>query len=480
MTSPAALGDEFLFQGGAVITGNQTPGTAVSFIQAGTGAVTRNMQDKVRESVSVKDFGAVGDGVTDDTTALTAFFNSAIANAGVQHVLFNNTYAVSAVMPTINVSNVWITGAGSEIHNVGELMSGTVIKWIGVSNPSEPIIKISSISGASNAKISDIKFIGIGIDCNNGACGYGMRLSSIWNSDIDVAIANAGSVGLDCNSVSALGEETSTQRCRIKLQSRQIEAASGFGMVCSGNYSGGSSTGNFSMNEVWIDAVHKNIQPLYLVDSDNNDWVFFRAYKVPSGTASESVSCLGGPTDNARVRAERFWQFTANTPLHAYGTPAYPHPATSINIYNLDAENGTPVPVVETGASVFWKKDTTALPDTPWQTYTPTLSASSGSLTTATAAGQYQRRGNIVHLKVNISITTNGTAAGELRFTVPIPSTGTYGNMLYGAERAITGNAVYGFLDGGGATVANVKTYAAAYPGGDGYVINVSGFYEVT
>jgi len=435
---------------------------------------------KLNGIISILEFGAVGDGVTDDTTAIIAFINSAIQNPGVEHRFLDKTYAISQALPTINVSNVILTGAGAELRNIGSsAITGTVIKWIGSSGASSPIVKISSISGSLNKKISSVQFTGIGIDCSNGAANYGMQLSSAWDCNIDVAIANAGIIGLNCDSVQVLGEETSTQRCRIKLQSRQIEAASGFGMVCTGNYAAGVSTGNFSMNEVWIDAVHKDIQALYLIDSDNNDWVFFRAYKVPSGSASESVSCLGGPTDNARVRAERFWQFTANTPLHAYGTPAYVHPATSINIYNLDTENGTPVPVVETGASVFWKKDITALPDTPWQTYTPTLSASSGSITTATAAGQYQRRGNIVHIKVNINIATNGTAAGELRFTVPIPSSSTYGNMLCGAERAMTGNAVYGFLDGAGATVAYVKTYSGLYPGGDGYVINVSGFYEV-
>lgn len=41
----------------------------VSYVPAGTGAVTTDVQTKLRETVSVKDFGAVGDGVTDDSTA---------------------------------------------------------------------------------------------------------------------------------------------------------------------------------------------------------------------------------------------------------------------------------------------------------------------------------------------------------------------------------------------------------------------------
>lgn len=44
---------------------------AASFTQGGTGAVQRTSQDKAREVVSVKDFGAVGDGVTDDTNAFS-------------------------------------------------------------------------------------------------------------------------------------------------------------------------------------------------------------------------------------------------------------------------------------------------------------------------------------------------------------------------------------------------------------------------
>lgn len=48
----------------------------VDFLQAGTGAVATDVQSKLRESVSVKDFGAVGDGVTDDTAAFVAAFSA--------------------------------------------------------------------------------------------------------------------------------------------------------------------------------------------------------------------------------------------------------------------------------------------------------------------------------------------------------------------------------------------------------------------
>lgn len=78
------------------ITGDQ-----VLVKQAGTGAVSRTSQDKLREFVSVKDFGAVGDGVTDDTAAIQAAA-AAIQSAGGGVLFFpHGTYKVIPTKGTL-------------------------------------------------------------------------------------------------------------------------------------------------------------------------------------------------------------------------------------------------------------------------------------------------------------------------------------------------------------------------------------------
>lgn len=65
---------------------------SLTFLQSGTGAKSRTWADKIAEHASVKDFGAVGDGVADDTAAFTA----ALAT-GRGLFVPNGTYLVSNI-----------------------------------------------------------------------------------------------------------------------------------------------------------------------------------------------------------------------------------------------------------------------------------------------------------------------------------------------------------------------------------------------
>jgi len=89
-----------------VVTGVDS--SEVTFLQAGSGAVTRTAQAKMRDVVSVKDFGAVGDGVADDTVAIQA----AMAAANGKGLYFPaGTYLTTSITFS-SLSNMLIFGDG--------------------------------------------------------------------------------------------------------------------------------------------------------------------------------------------------------------------------------------------------------------------------------------------------------------------------------------------------------------------------------
>lgn len=105
---------------GSVTTYERTSGDTASasgltFLQAGTGAVGRTVESKLRDVVSVKDCGAVGDGSTDDTAAINvaiAIAQSMVASRfmnGVTVFFPRGAYKITSTL-LITSSNVALAG----------------------------------------------------------------------------------------------------------------------------------------------------------------------------------------------------------------------------------------------------------------------------------------------------------------------------------------------------------------------------------
>ena len=82
----------------------------VGFIQSGSGAVATTVQAKLRETVSVMDFGAVGDGVTDDSDAIQAALDS-VPVGGASIYFPSGNYKLSKGL-NILIDQTTLLGAG--------------------------------------------------------------------------------------------------------------------------------------------------------------------------------------------------------------------------------------------------------------------------------------------------------------------------------------------------------------------------------
>jgi len=159
--------------------------------------------------------------------------------------------------------------------------------------------------------------------------------------------------------------------------------------------------------------------------------------------------------------------------------------ATSFAPLASPALTGTPTAPTAGGGTNTTQLATTAFVQgeigSTWNTYTPTVTPFSGTLTTvANQAGRYRQIGKTVHLVVRCSITTNGTGAGGIIFTLPVTAKTVSPAVVWhgaGREDGLTGNMLQASIGSAGTTMG-VLTYNNGYPGGNGAIIEVSITYE--
>lgn len=215
-TSPIPTGTNKVYvKGGTSLTvGGPSPGTVtdssvaanagiqsskLSYFQGSSGAVARTVQSRLQDWASAKDFGAKGDGVTDDSAALQAWLN--------------------ALGPTI----AGLLPAGTYIcrnltygSNITIFSEGATLKLPGTAAASDYIMLNSNFgSGAGVYGTSNVQFLGaLTFDGNNTAGGTNSPFSAIKVQNLymeNVAFQNYPYIGAafgGCNNVTLKGVYT--------------------------------------------------------------------------------------------------------------------------------------------------------------------------------------------------------------------------------------------------------------------------------
>lgn len=155
-------------------TGISPNASGVIYNQGSAGAVDRTVQNRLQDYISVKDFGAVGDGVADDTAAIQAAINY-VASIGASAYVPAGDYLIT--------NSLTVPSNGSL---VGENRDGSIIR---ASTNTFPIINITG----RNAKISRL-FIrdgSIGIKTASNAAFWGQVIDcKIGYNRIGVELIN--------------------------------------------------------------------------------------------------------------------------------------------------------------------------------------------------------------------------------------------------------------------------------------------------
>jgi parallel beta-helix repeat protein len=132
----------------------------VGYVQTGTGAVATTVQARLRQSLSVKDFGATGDGSTDDTTAIQNALN---AGTGRSVYFPAGTYRISTTLVVKTKTTL-----------IGEGMNKSIIKLTSGFGAGVTGIRNDITSGTVNVYYdTDLEFFGLTFDGNNNSTRTG-------------------------------------------------------------------------------------------------------------------------------------------------------------------------------------------------------------------------------------------------------------------------------------------------------------------
>lgn len=227
-----------------------------------------------------------------------------------------------------------------------------------------------------------------------------------------------------------------------------------------------SKNSNTDMDFVWVTSDDANAIQNAIVDAKGD---------LISATANDTPARLAVGANETRLVADsaqttglKYVADTTNYAINAKGDLLVGTSADTLTAVTVGGNFSFLTADSAQSSGIKWDNDA-------FTSYTPTITAGSGTFTTVSATGKYKRVGKLCFVQQVITITTNGTAGTSLLATLPFTGTNDTYTGLY-RENQSTG--AMGQIRASN-TAAVYATSGNSYPGASNYTIIGSFFYEV-
>lgn len=502
------------------------------------GAASRTVQDKLHESISVKDFGAKGDGVANDTSAIQSALNSGAT-------------AIFFPAGTYNISGITVPSTIKAFYGAGE-----ATKLVGTGSPAAytPFINFNSLNGF------DVRGFSVSVNKTTYPTNHALQFGLCQSGRVrDIHVIAGGYIAVyapGCVAVSfeniqidafaARGFLADTSPAQLLLDDIRVLSK---GTTHSIQIIGGdrhkitrcstyqSPSGSFGIN-LWN--CNDSIISLNNCHADNVEGINIQDCNKVSITGN-TIYCLTGhhdfgisiyaqtadvihclvegnrvyysgksgialassPTKNCRLNhitgnivvSPNQLNESQGAGILLYGGTTCSENTVQGNrlldegstmkygVNEWNDGNGNPQfnyiidnPVL-TASGLVAQNNLLTTNSQAWDiaktTFTPAISATTGSITTASASGSYQRRGKFLHIDLSITVTTNGTGAGAVVASIPFTCVN---GVLNGRENTTSGVQVTGVTSGSNVLI---RAYNNSYPAANGSTFQLSGILEL-
>jgi len=400
------------------------------------------------EYANAIDYGAVGNGTADDTAALQAAINGAIADKKPLYIP-GGTYKTTATLTILNPYS-----QGFDLYGAGD--GTTIITAVHTGNA------VVSMIGAVDCSLSHLTLEG---DTTTfPKCGIILGRSSAssagWHTFTKIKILGAFSLA----GVYNIASESNGWYDLFVIFSSQATAK--YGVVMSGSdfESVGGLTASTMLGQMFYNAsVYMEgtgtVAAVYINGAIGTGNIgFYAGYFVVNKVGSSYVQIMSGLQDGLSSSGPFVFDNISGETIGVISVTGFKFTANSGNIFcrqvairncvllvgtsgrfltedaNIGLKNSSiqgwgiidtndyssPAPVTVNANNLLTTIDY-GLGFYEDSTYTPVITSSSGTITAYTASGRYVRNGNAVVLSLVINITTLGTASGNLIFNLPFP-----------------------------------------------------------